>query len=130
MYAPFIPHITETLYQQLYKATEQQSSLHITTFDRDRYTYNYHESAALIQAVLNIVSGVRKLKSEKQLSLKTELHNLIIHVSDAGLLQQLKTQQALIGGITKAIALEFVAQTLEQNVLEEVNGTFVARVRI
>jgi len=130
MYAPFIPHITETLYQQLYKKTEQQSSLHITTFDRDRYTYNYHDSATLIHAVLNVVAGVRKLKSEKQVSLKTELQNLVIHVSDAGLANQLKTQEALIGGITKALKIELVTQALEQNVLEDQNGVLVAHVKI
>jgi len=130
MYAPIMPHITETLYQNLYKKTEIIPSLHITNFDRERYTYNYEKSTELINIVLDIVAAVRKLKSEKQVSLKTELKKLVIDTSDAELTQALKTQDALISGITKALELEFVADTREQNSLEEHDGALVGHIKL
>jgi len=130
LYAPVMPHITETLYQQLYKQTEKISSLHITTFDTSRYEYSYEQSSTLITTVLDIVASVRKLKSEKQLSLKTELQKLIIYSNNAALSGQLKTQQALISGITKAHALEFSSEALEHNSLEEQDGLFVGQIKL
>lgn len=130
MFAPFLPHITETLYQSFYLKNEATTSLHITLFDSDRFNYQFEQSCTLIKNVLTIVDMVRKLKSEKQRSLKTELKTLEICCADQAILDALKTQETLIAGITKALALQYSSGEIAQAELVEQDGGLIARVQI
>lgn len=130
LFAPFLPHITETLYQLMYLQHESVTSLHITLLDNDRFNYQFDKSRQLINNVLTIVDKVRKLKSEKQLSLKTELKKLEVCGADQAVLDALKTQELLISGITKAAVIEFLAKTEVQEELVDVDGGLVARVQV
>jgi valyl-tRNA synthetase len=107
MYAPFVPHITETLYQSMFKRHEQKVSLHATLFNGNRFSYQFIESVATSEKILEIVAQVRKLKSENHVSLKTELSHLTLATSDQKLLAKLKKQEALITGITKATTITY-----------------------
>jgi valyl-tRNA synthetase len=133
LFSPIIPYITETLYQKLYKQTENESStsesstnksstsassIHLTQFDTKRFNYNFEESNQTLEKVLAVIDSVRKLKSEAQLSLKTEIQNLIINSENQKTLVQIKTQERLIRGITKALRLEIQNQTSGENKLE------------
>ncbi len=130
LFAPFLPHITETLYQTLYKTREKSVSLHITHFDNTRFAHNFQHSNDLINTVLLIVAAVRKLKSEKQLSLKTDLKELLIYGADSALQKALTSQNALIAGVTKAAAINYAPDELAQHELNDVDGLFVAKVKI
>ncbi len=141
LFAPFLPHITETLYQAFCKEYEQAVSVHITTFDNKRFAYRYDKATAAIAAVLNVVASVRKLKSEKQLSLKTELASLVICSTDQTVLNALKVHTTLLCGITKAQGIDFqmaasssanatAGQAVEQGQIEGQEGALVARVGI
>ncbi len=124
LFAPFMPHLTEALYQQLYRSKEQTISLHQTLLDNKRYGHVFAESSKLMNTVLEIVARVRKLKSEKQISLKTELAQLTLHV-DAAMVEQIKSQEALIGGITKAKAITYAVGTCEVPALEQTDAGLV-----
>ena len=128
LFAPFMPHLTENLYQLLYLSREKSVSLHVTLLDNKRYGYEYADSSKLMNTVLEIVAGVRKLKSEKQISLKTELAQLTIHVAEATLLEQLKTQEALIAGITKAKVITFAVGACETPGLEQADAGLIGSV--
>ena len=78
LYAPFVPHITETIYGLFYKQTVGIPSLHQTKFAAIQTDYNYADSAETMITILTLISQVRRLKSEHQLSLKTELESLAI----------------------------------------------------
>ena len=78
LYAPYMPYITEALYQELYKSRYQEISLHKTEFAQVQKKYSFPESVTTIELVLAVAEQVRKLKTEKQLSLKVELAELII----------------------------------------------------
>lgn len=108
LFAPFVPHITENLYQEFYKKHEHTVSLHITQFNTARFSHSFASSATLVNHVLNIVATVRKIKSEKQLSLKTEIANLTI-TTEHDVIDGLKGLSAVIAGITKAKDVTFVA---------------------
>jgi len=124
-FAPFLPHLTETLYQAMYVAHEKTVSLHITILDDKRFSCTFEQSATLIAAVLAIVASVRKLKSEKQLSLKTDLESLTVYTN----LSALATQSKLIAGITKAKAVTFQVGEPENLGLVEEGGTWKACVK-
>jgi len=130
MFAPILPYISETLYQQLYRANEEYASIHSTLFDDERYGYTFEPSAALIDNVLGIITTVRKLKSEGKYSLRTELNKLILYSADEVLTGQLQLLEALICGVTRAQAVEFVSQDLESARLTADGDSLIAHVRV
>ncbi len=114
LYGPFVPHLTETLYGLLYKKHVGTVSLHQTKFAEYQTTYAYKESAALMTKILAIISQVRKLKTERQLSLKTELAQLTISSADQALLKNIMQQESLIKGVIRAhviVSNDYVGMT-------------------
>ncbi len=130
LFAPFLPHITETLYQLLFKQNKDEVSLHITLLDPALYTFNFAESATLGNKVVEIVGAVRKLKSESQLSLKADLKTLTIHSEDQKLLDGLKGLERIIIGITKAGSIVFDTKIITESSMVEENETLVAHVKV
>jgi len=108
MYAPYLPHITENLYQEIYLDSVKIHSLHQTKFDQHQKHFEFNLSVEVINTVLAVTMAVRKLKTEHQLSLKTEVQKLIIFCQRDELLGFLKHEQALVKGITKAHAIEYI----------------------
>ncbi len=112
MYAPYMPYITEVLYQEIYKARCKELSIHTTQLVDIQKPYIYAESVRTIELVLAVAEQVRKIKTEKQVSLKTELPELIIACTQEQK-NMLEQQSLLIMGITHAQALTFnLAQEL------------------
>lgn len=107
MFAPILPYITETLYQSMFKDYEKTISIHITLLDKDRFNFNFPESNTIIENVIEIISQVRKFKSEQKLSLKTELKSLTINCPGNDLMNQLKSNNMIIQGITKALVIKY-----------------------
>lgn len=107
LYAPFIPHVTETLYRLLYKKNDGVSSLHQTKFDSIQKSYNFSQSAETMIILLTLIAQARKLKTEHQLSLKTELATLTIVGADEKLIDDCKHQEKLLKGITHAQKIDF-----------------------
>lgn len=114
-YAPYLPHITENIYQAIYKKTVDISSLHITQLPTTMHTVDSDNNAAM-EKILDIISSVRKLKSEHQLSLKVELQTLII---DQELQYIVHPQENIIKGVTTAKNIEYApvqtVQLLQEN---------------
>ena len=129
LYGPFVPHVTEALYGNIYKEKLGVTSLHLTKFEPYQKDYAFDESAETMKAVLEIIGQVRKLKSEQQLSLRTELSSLIISCADDTLAQKLKEHHALIKGVTKAHELE-VTTTAQETALIEDDGAWKATLSV
>ncbi|MGB8467410.1 MAG: valine--tRNA ligase [Candidatus Babeliales bacterium] len=100
MYAPYMPHVTETLYQSLYKTHMQITSLHTTTYAQLPHTKPH--AIEDMGVILQVIAMVRKLKTERQLSLKTELEELTVQVFHAHAQDIVETQKSLIAGVTQA----------------------------
>jgi valyl-tRNA synthetase len=105
LYAPFTPYSTEKLYQHIYRKNEKIKSLHLTLFTQQK-EYPQTENSKIMNAVLAVIEQVRKLKSEQQLSLKTELTQLIISATPESI-ERLKGQEKLIKGITRALKVNY-----------------------
>lgn len=106
LYAPYMPYVTEALYRQLYQQKIGAVSLHVTQFSTMPLTTEYPHDARVFDAVGRLVSMVRKLKSDNQLSLKTELMVLSVH-ADQDALALLEGEEAIIRGVTRARELMF-----------------------
>ena len=110
LYAPYLPHITDALYNTLYYTDEMPSSIHLTRFEQAQPTYSFEDSANLVDnGLLPLVTQIRKLKSEHQLSLKTPLAQLTV-VIDKQFISALEKHAQLIKAIAKADALVFAAE--------------------
>jgi valyl-tRNA synthetase len=113
LYAPYLPHVTETLYSSMYQKNYGVASIHQTKFSALQKVYAFPDSADSMHLVIAVTNEVRKLKTQQQLSLKVELHTLIIHASDAQALALLKKQEQLIKGVSHAHAITYQTMAAE-----------------
>ena len=75
--------------------------------------------------IIEIVSAVRKLKSEHQLSLKVPIAVLTLHGYDA---KTIKPHEQLIRGVTHAENIEYSAMPVNENQLVDRDGGWQAAV--
>ncbi len=71
MFAPFIPHATEEIYQTLYKKSIKTKSIHLTKFSTDLQIDK--NAIALGKQACNLISEIRKHKQDNNMSLGKEL---------------------------------------------------------
>lgn len=76
LYAPFIPFITEELWQKIYRQTEQVETLHLTKYPEINAEYNTNVSE--MSEALNILKVVRGLRTERKIGNGAKLKKLII----------------------------------------------------
>ncbi|WP_016917397.1 valine--tRNA ligase [Rickettsia honei] len=88
LFAPFIPHITEELYQILYS----ENSIHVKGSWVNYSDLNYEINAKGAEGLLEILDIVRKFKAEKNLSIKAPIKLLEVSgiVLSAELAEDLK----------------------------------------
>ena len=103
MFAPIVPHITDTLYQDTFRKHEGIPSIHNHTWKEQLLSgYPKGPETETIDAVVAAVASVRKLKSERSLSLKTALHSLTLIVPTASLKTFNKTHKTILAGVCQA----------------------------
>ncbi len=104
LYAPFIPFVTDYLYQELYKHHTGGVSIHTTLLKKpDAVTTTEQHAQQTTAVILDIVSQVRRQKSEAHRSLKTPVLALQITVNTDDLARRLQQEEATITGITKSV---------------------------
>ena len=130
MYAPYLPHVTEAIYQNLYKKTEGVASLHQTKFETVQVPYTFEKSAALMNLVIQLIGTIRKLKTEKELSLKVPLVSVTLYADNDYTLDQLKTQEQLLKGVTHASQVKYKVSDKLSTTLEEKDGAWHAKIGI
>lgn len=74
LYAPYMPHITEYLYQYYFSDFESESSIHLTEWHKNKTP----DEALLTfgEEIKALLSEARRYKSENNLSMKSEMPNL------------------------------------------------------
>lgn len=128
LYAPYLPYVTETIYQDLYVAQEKIASVHQTKFDAAQRLYVFAQSTQVMTHIITISSQVRKLKTSQQLSLKVPLKSLMIHLPDQATIDHIKAHEQLIKGVTQAEELKYTTDALSEAYLGEVDGAWHANV--
>lgn len=78
--APYIPHVTEEIYQGYFKQYEGVQSLHVAEFP-EKTSESQGFNVSEFDIVLQVVADVRKYKTDKQISLGAEIEKLRISAS-------------------------------------------------
>ncbi len=128
MYAPFQPHVTEAIYQELYIKTIKTPSLHQTRFSDCQLEYKAPESVIAMEKALALVAQVRKLKTEHALSLGAELELVEIYCQDAGCADIINQNKQLLMGATKARDIVIKNEKLDVAILETKNNVYTAKI--
>jgi valyl-tRNA synthetase len=128
LYAPYLPFVTEAIYQELYKVHESAPSLHQTKFDGTQIAYVFTKSIAIAEHVLHIAALVRKLKTEQQLSLKTPIEKLTIHTQE-NMIDVTKQYESVLRGVTQAQVIDYKVSENKASELKEVNGLWYAHIQ-
>ena len=119
LYAPYIPHATETIYQELYHSHESVASIHQTRYQDIQTPYIFEDEAAVMNSVIAIATQVRKLKSEKQLSLKTPIATMSVYTQNSTLSEALANHDQLIRGVTQATHIVYDATDHEAQLIQD-----------
>ena len=117
LYAPYMPYVTETIYQLLYQKQLEVPSIHQTKFGTIQQEYLFESAQSIMPLIIDVVTQVRKLKTEHQLSLKTPLENLTMY-GNSNVITPLKQQEQLIKGVTQAHHIDYSEKTIDSQKLE------------
>jgi valyl-tRNA synthetase len=102
LYAPYIPYVTDAIYQKLYKTSLHEKSIHRTTFASQQTPYTFEHSVTIMRSIKELVGQVRKLKSEHQLPLNAPLALLTIITPTSMIADYVMQHEKLVKGVTHA----------------------------
>jgi len=106
--APYLPHISEEIYQNYFKNFEKTISIHKLAFPKSIIDVeNYEEIIKNFDHIETIIETSRKFKTEQQISMWAELKNLIIS-GPKDYLKIVKKYEDDIAWVTKTQNIEYV----------------------
>lgn len=117
MMAPITPHITEEIYQLFFKEQEGHASVHLAAWpqvDLENVDISCEEKGDL---AIDLITALRKYKSNNQLSLKEEIAKITIAAQHEGRLQGVLDD---LKAVTHVKEIAF-AETLTEDALETEN---------
>lgn len=114
MMAPFMPHVTEDVYQEHFISKEKTKSIHLTAWPESMFI----DEQALVSgdALANVLAAIRAWKSENKMPLNAELSKIEFVGEKAGLLE---CAEADIKETTKAKTVSVAAKA---ELTEEIVG--------
>ncbi|MBN2266926.1 MAG: valine--tRNA ligase [Candidatus Babeliaceae bacterium] len=122
LFSPILPFITETLYQELFRQSMSTISIHQLTFNELRTPESTMEEMEPFLGFLKLVAQSRKLKSDQNISLKTELASCMLVVPDEKLRTFVEKLEPLIKGITNARFIGFTNESAGTSTIEQVDN--------
>jgi valyl-tRNA synthetase len=81
--APYLPYITEEIYQGLFRERETAQSIHLAKWPQEHPEWLDAEAEAFGTSLLEILRQVRRYKAEQGLSVGAELETLSINMHPA-----------------------------------------------
>jgi valyl-tRNA synthetase len=101
LFAPFLPYVTEEIYQHIYQSDEA-ASIHLSRWPTPTTRFEDDTAEALGDTLVAIATAARRYKSEHNLSLGTEIPLLQLVTDDAQLSDLLCAAMPDIRSITRA----------------------------
>jgi len=111
MVAPIMPHITEEIYQLYWAKKEGCKSVHISNWPKFNSKLVNEKAELAGDLGVDIINAVRKYKSEKQMSLKEELAELILVSKDKDFEKNIKSIEDDLKAVLKVKEIKFSGKT-------------------
>lgn len=106
LFAPFLPYITETIYQGLFATIEGHKSIHLARWPVADGALLDDRAEAAGDALLEVATAVRRYKSEHNLSLSTEIARLQLAPAATELAAPLQEATDDLRSVTRARQIE------------------------
>ena len=110
-FAPYVPHITEEIYQAMFKGKESDESIHVASFPEKLPEADCPDSDKAGNILIDLVTLMRTYKSKNNFSVKLAVDTLTIKCSD-DVQSAVKLVEADLKAITKTANIAF-AESLE-----------------
>jgi valyl-tRNA synthetase len=125
LFAPLLPYITDALWSELFAEETGVASVHNSAWPelRVREAALQAEDLALGPLLVAISTAVRRYKSERALSLGSELLRLDLVTTDAALAEVLRASAPDLKSITRARSIEVTAELDSGLVRLPIEGT-------
>ncbi|MCM8803365.1 MAG: valine--tRNA ligase [Candidatus Omnitrophica bacterium] len=78
LYAPFIPFITEEIYQKYFRTYEKKKSIHQTSLPVSENRFLNQKTKEQFDEIIKIISDVRRYRSKRKIPFKKTIEKLII----------------------------------------------------
>lgn len=102
LFAPFLPYVTEELYQGLFVASDGATSVHRARWPEADPALEDEAAEAVGTALMAIATAVRRYKSERALSLGAALAQVQVAVDDPALAAALGACEMDLRSVTRA----------------------------
>ena len=112
LFAPFLPHVTEAIYQGLFAMRDGAISIHRARWPEADAALVDERAEAAGTALVAVATAVRRYKSEAGISLGAELARVQLVTDDATLAAALRAAAADLASVTRARVIE-VAPALD-----------------
>ncbi len=106
LYAPFIPFLTEELWQKIYQSIEGGQTLHLTNYPE--VLQEYDTDVSQMQIALDILKNIRGLRTERKVGNGAKLETLIIPLNVPDVLHGLIKSAARANEIVLGDTIDFV----------------------
>jgi valyl-tRNA synthetase len=123
LFAPFLPYVTEEIYQGLFSA--DGDSIHRSSWPVVDEALIDEQAEAAGDVVVEIATSVRRFKTENQLRMGAELARLQVAVQDIVLHHALRDAAADIRSVTRAERVEIVERVDGDLEIIEDTGTMI-----
>jgi valyl-tRNA synthetase len=123
LFAPFLPHVTEEIYQRLFATAEGIDSIHRSPWPAAAETEEAPDVLAAGAILVEIATAVRRYKSENNLALGTEIERLQLVTTRPALTRMLRQARADIGSITRARHIEIAEEVNPELEIVKADGT-------
>lgn len=127
LFAPFLPHITDEIYQQVYMDVEKCATIHLSKWPQEEPAFFELKYLEFGETLVAIASAVRRFKSERALSVGTALEKIELEIDQPELRDFLQKAIPDLTSVTRAQKITLVSDLdrgLHEQPLED------ARVRI
>lgn len=124
LFAPYLPYITENIYQKADRFNEPYESLHVSAWPKSDLSMTFDRKADM-DLLKGILYDVRKQRSDKKIGSGTLIDELIIDLADASPQTQetIHKLQPSLRGAARSTKMSFGAAAADAN---QTNGVRVA----
>jgi len=106
--APFLPHVTDEIYRDMFAASDGAASIHRARWPVPQAHLVDDDAQAFGETLVAIATAVRRYKSEHNLSLGTEVARLQLATGDAQFAERLRAATPDIQSVTRAAQIEII----------------------